>query len=166
MALPPGRRRPGFRANYLMNVVVNLMRRAAALLTLLALVVGAPYLLWVLGKDLLPDHVPGLSDAWDSLTARDTGAVFMGALVLAGFIAWAVFTLCVLIDIVGRITGRTWTLRIPGLRVPQTAASSLIGAVLAGSALLGVTGTATAAAAPLPPLPPAAATAVAVTAAH
>ena len=146
-------------------MVISLLKRGAALLTLLALVAGAPYLLWVLGKDLLPDHVPGLSDVWDSLTAQDTGALFMGALVLAGFIAWAVFTLCVLIDIAGRITGRTWTLRIPGLRVPQAAASSLISAVLAGSALLGVTGTATAAA-PLPPLPPAAAAAVAVPAAH
>src|SRR5664279_6396186 len=129
MALPPGRRRPGFRANYLMNVVISLLKRGAALITLLALVIGAPYLLWVLGKDLLPDHVPGLSDIWESLTARDTGAVFMGALVLAGFIAWAVFTLCVLIDIAGRLTGRTWTLRIPGLRVPQARDPQCPGAV-------------------------------------
>ena len=133
-------------------MVISLLKRGAALLTLLALVVGAPYLLWVLGRDLLPDRVPGWSDIWESLTARDTGALFMGALVLAGFIAWAVFTLCALIDIADRLTGRTWTLRIPGLRVPQAAASSLIGVVLAGSALLGVTGTASAAA-PLPPLP-------------
>ena len=140
-------------------MVISLTKRAAALLTLLALVVGAPYLLWVLGRGLLPDQVPGLSDVWDSLTTRDTGALFMGALVLAGFIAWAVFTLCVLVDIAGRIAGRTWTLRIPGLRVPQAAASSLISAVLAGSALLGVTGAATAQ--PLAPLPHAVTTSVA-----
>lgn len=136
------------------NVVINLMRRATALITLLALVVGAPYLLWVLGRGLLPDQVPGISQVWDSLTSRDTGALFMGALVLVGFIAWAIFTLCVLVDIAGRVAGRTWTVRIPGFRVPQAAASSLVSAVLAGSVLLGVTGTATAQ--PLPPLPHAA----------
>ena len=46
-------------------MVISLLKRGAALLTLLALVVGAPYLLWVLGRDLLPDQVPGLSDVWD-----------------------------------------------------------------------------------------------------
>lgn len=135
-------------------MVISLMRRAAALITLLALVVGAPYLLWVLGRGLLPDQVPGISQVWDSLTSRDTGALFMGALVLVGFIAWAIFTLCVLVDIAGRVAGRTWTVRIPGFRVPQAAASSLVSAVLAGSVLLGVTGTATAQS--LPPLPHAA----------
>ena len=135
-------------------MVISLMRRAAALITLLALVVGAPYLLWVLGRGLLPDQVPGISQVWDSLTSRDTGALFMGALVLVGFIAWAIFTLCVLVDIAGRVAGRTWTVQIPGFRVPQAAASSLVSAVLAGSVLLGVTGTATAQS--LPPLPHAA----------
>lgn len=135
-------------------MVISLMRRAAALITLLALVVGAPYLLWVLGRGLLPDQVPGISQVWDSLTSRDTGALFMGALVLVGFIAWAIFTLCVLVDIAGRVAGRTWTVQIPGFQVPQAAASSLVSAVLAGSVLLGVTGTATAQS--LPPLPHAA----------
>ena len=53
-------------------MVISLLKRGAALLTLLALVVGAPYLLWVLGRDLLPDRVPGWSDIWESLTAQDT----------------------------------------------------------------------------------------------
>jgi len=132
-------------------VVVSLTRRLAALIALLALVFGAPYLLWVLGRGFLPDRIPSLPQVWDALTTQDTGALFMGALVVVGFVAWAVFTACVLVDIAGRVAGRTWTLRILGLRVPQAAASSLVSAVLAGSVLLGMTGTATAQ--PLTPLP-------------
>ena len=41
----------------------SLLKPGAALLALLALVVGAPHLLWVLGRDLLPDRWTGMDCA-------------------------------------------------------------------------------------------------------
>lgn len=124
---------------------MRILRALAALLVLLAVVVGAPILLWKLGSGLLPTGIPSLAQAWDTLTSRDTGQIFMGALVVAGLLAWAIFTLCVLVELAQRLTGRRWP-RIRLLRVPQSAAAALVSAVLAGSVALGAAGPAAAAA--------------------
>lgn len=126
---------------------MRIIRSLAALLVLLAVVVGAPILLWRMGSGLLPDEIPTLTDMWSALTSRDTGQVFLGALVVVGFLAWAVFTVCVLAELGARLAGRRSAPRIRWLRVPQSAAAGLIGAVLAGSVVLGAAGPAVAAAA-------------------
>src|SRR6478672_1502590 len=54
------------------------------LIGLLLLIVGAPAILWTVGKDLIPDHLPSLGEAWDALMGQDTGRLFIGALVLIG----------------------------------------------------------------------------------
>lgn len=123
---------------------MRILRALAALLVLLAVVVGAPILLWKLGSGLLPTGIPSLAQVWDTLTSRDTGQIFMGALVVAGLLAWAIFTLCVLAELAQRLTGRRWP-RIRLLRVPQSAAAALVSAVLAGSVALGAAGPAAAA---------------------
>ena len=122
------------------------VRALGALLVLLAAMVGAPILLWQWGRPLLFDQLPSPSELWSSLWQQDTGgAVFMALLVVLGAAAWAVFTFCVLLDVVARIMGRSRTWRIPGLRVPQTAASALLTVILTGGLMVGSMTTATAA---------------------
>jgi len=70
-----------------MNIMGRLLRSLSALIVLVAVVIGAPIALWVLGRDLLPARVPSLGEVWEGLTSRDTGGVFLGLLVVIGFIA-------------------------------------------------------------------------------
>ena len=120
-----------------MNIVGRLLRSLSALVVLVAVVIGAPIALWVLGRDLLPAGVPSLGEVWEGLTSRDTGGVFLGLLVVIGFIAWAVFTVCVVLEIAALLIGRRRAWRIPMLRVPQSAATALISVILTGTVMLG-----------------------------
>src|SRR5664279_3291549 len=120
-----------------MNMVGRLLRALAALIVLVAVVVCAPIALCVLGRGLLPAGVPTLGEVWEGLTSRDTGGVFLGLLVVVGFIAWAVFTVCVVLEIAALLTGRERAWRIPMLRVPQSAATALISVILTGTVMLG-----------------------------
>src|SRR5664279_1623287 len=134
-----------------MNMVGRLLRALAALIVLVAVLVGAPIALWVLGGGLFPTGVPSPAEVWDGLTSRDTGGVFLGLLVVIGFIAWAVFTVCVVLEIAALLTGRRRAWRIPLLRVPQSAATALISVILTGTVMLGGA-SAAAARAPAPDL--------------
>ncbi len=108
------------------------IRRVAALIVLAALLVGAPWALWRLGAPLLPNHVPSGSAIWAGLTQRDTGQVFLGALVVIGFLAWACFAICLLAEIGARAAHRA-PIRLPGLHAPQAAVSALVGLLIAGT---------------------------------
>src|SRR6478609_3408460 len=125
-----------------MNIVGRLLRSLSALIILVAVVIGAPIALWVLGRDLLPAGVPSLGEVWEGLTGRDTGSVFLGLLVVVGFLAWAVFTVCVVLEIAALLVGRRRAWRIPMLRVPQFAATALISVILTGTVMLGGASTA------------------------
>lgn len=115
----------------------RLLRSLSALVVLVAVVVGAPMALWVLGRGLLPAGVPSAGEFWEGLTTRDTGGVFLGLLVVVGFIAWAVFTVCVVLEIAALLIGRRRAWRIPLLRVPQSVATALISVILTGTVMLG-----------------------------
>lgn len=118
------------------------LRRIGALLVLLAGTVGAPIAMWVISRDLLPDRVPSPAAMWAALTSPDSGGRLLASVMLVGaFIAWVVFTVCVLLEVGGRISRRP-ALRLPGLRLPQTAVAGLISVILAGT--VSVAGAATA----------------------
>lgn len=118
------------------------LRRIGALLVLLLGTVGAPIAMWVISRDLLPDRVPSPAAIWDALTSPDSGGRLLASVMLVGaFIAWVAFTVCVLLEIGGRISRRP-ALRLPGLRLPQTAVAGLISVILAGT--VSVAGAATA----------------------
>ena len=108
---------------------MNTIRRLFAAILLLGIVVGAPVALWVFGRDLLPDHVPSRTEVGAFFTQRDTGALFLGALVLIGVVAWLIFTISVLIELAALMAGRRGQWRIPGFRIPQRAAGALIAVV-------------------------------------
>ncbi len=144
----------------MMAFIARQIRRLIALMALAAMLIGAPYALYKLGLPLLPDHVPGLGEIWQRLTERDTGQVFLGFLVIVGFVAWAIFAITVLMEVASRIAHRPdW--HLPGLHLPQAAAGVLVGMLIAGTI---ATSAAPAIAANLPLLPrpaPAAVTSVA-----
>ena len=102
-----------------------------AVLVLAALVAGLPALLiQVAGNPLtaLPD-----GDWWTVLTSRDSGQLFLTTLAIVGWLAWATFTLAVLVEIPAQIRGRR-TLRIPGLSLQQRLAAALVAAIAAAVA--------------------------------
>ncbi len=125
----------------------------AATLALVAFVVGVPLLL------LAINAVPSPSNfGWSTLTAPDDGTVALAVIGVVAWIAWAVFTVSVVLDVAARVRGRR-TLRVPGLARPQHAAGQLVGvAALLFLSLPAVAAVATApraeavpAQAPLPP---------------
>src|SRR6476661_2283741 len=123
----------------LVNIVVGLVG-------LLLVVVGAPVILWAVGKDLLPDHLPSLGEVWDALLGPDTGRLFIGVLVLIGVVAWVVMIAALVLEIPAVLAGRT-RLRIRGMGWAQSTASVLLFMIVTGTV-----GSNMAAAQPLPPL--------------
>src|SRR5215831_16680705 len=98
-------------------------------LVLLAAVAGIPLVLAKVGGNPLPHHVPSLGAIRDALVKRDeTGTLFVRALDVLGWLAWACFTLSVVVSVVARVLGRR-ALRLPGLGAPQRLAAGLVAAV-------------------------------------
>lgn len=129
-------------------MIGRMLRSLIALVVLVAAVIGAPVALWVLGRQFLPDGIPSGAAIWSALWDKDTGSTFLGLLVIVGAIAWLVFTICVIVEVMARLAGRRRTWRIPGLKVPQSAASALIGTILAGTIVIGGSSMASASAPP------------------
>jgi DNA-binding SARP family transcriptional activator len=78
-----------------------------ALLTLLALVIGLPVLLYALGGSPLPGHVPDLSRIGHYLLHRDSASVVLGAVRDVSWIAWLLFTIGVLAEVQALARRRT-----------------------------------------------------------
>ena len=123
----------------LMNVIVGLIG-------LLLLIVGAPAILWTVGKDLIPDHLPSLGEVWDALMGQDTGRLFIGALVLIGAAAWGIMIAALVLEIPAVLAGRSRP-RIRGMGWAQSTASVLLFMIITGTVSSNV-----AAAQALPPL--------------
>ncbi len=128
---------------------MSVIRRFFAAVVLLAIVVGAPLALWFFGRHYLPDHVPSWTEVKAFFTERDTGQLFIGALVLIGIIAWLVFTLSVVIEAAAMLAGRRGQWRIPGFRIPQRAAMALLTTLFTATITVG-TAVPASAAAPAP----------------
>ncbi|WP_225232364.1 LysM peptidoglycan-binding domain-containing protein [Klenkia terrae] len=107
----------------------DVLRQLLALLVLAAAVAGVPIALWHLGGAYLPDELPSWVEVTTALSGPDTGAVFLGLLVVIGWSAWACFALSVAVELVSQLRGLP-PLRLPGLAVPQQLAGLLVAAVL------------------------------------
>ena len=108
---------------------ISLLRRLPAFAALAAALIGVPLALWRLGGRFLPDTLPSWAQITTALGRPDTGAVFLGLLVVIGWAAWAMFTLAVAAELAAQLRGRP-PLRLPGLRAPQQLAGLLVAAVL------------------------------------
>lgn len=103
---------------------MRVLRGLAALIFLIAVIAGGPWLLMTAGS--LPDLSGGL---WAILSRPDDGTLFVGLLTVLAWLAWAVFTVSVLLEVVTAVT--RVRLRVPGLGGPQSFASGLVMAVVA-----------------------------------
>lgn len=128
------------------------LRRAAtaagSLLVLVSLVGGLPVALALLAGNPLRG-LPAPSGIWSALTSPDDGSLFLSVLAVVGWVAWAVFTASVALELFARISKRPAP-SIPGLRGPQRLASVLIAAIAA----LSVTPTVASASAAMVDSPP------------
>jgi DNA-binding SARP family transcriptional activator len=93
--------------------LATVLRGGSALVTLIVLVVGLPVVLYKLGGNPLPQHVPAWSHVTGLLLHRDNGTVFLGAVRDISWIAWAAFTVAVATEAQAALRGR----RAPRLRL-------------------------------------------------
>ncbi|SDO16080.1 LysM peptidoglycan-binding domain-containing protein [Geodermatophilus sp. DSM 45219] len=107
----------------------DLLRRLIAGVLLAAAVAGVPIALWELGGAYLPDELPSWEQVTTVLSGPDTGALFLGLLVVIGWVAWVCFTLSVAVELASQLRGRP-PMRLPGLAAPQQMAGLLVAAVL------------------------------------
>ena len=102
-----------------------MMRRVLALIAVLAMVAGPPFLLlaW------------GFTD-WSTITlwsATDV-RVLLGALTAIGWLAWAVWMLAFVLELGVALSGRPVRFTLPWLALPRAVASALLTALLASGA--------------------------------
>ena len=106
------------------------LRGFGALALLLAVLVGVPVALAVLGGNPLPAAI-----TWESLRqalfAPDDGGILLGLVTLVGWLAWLVFTVSVLSELVTLLSRQRIRVNLPGLAGPQRVAAGLLLSVVA-----------------------------------
>ncbi len=112
-------------------------------LTLLILIVGIPTVLWAIHGNPLPTSIPSWQQSKDALLRPDDGHLFLSALIVIAWVAWATFALPVVVELAARLRGLPAP-HLPGLQWQQRGAAGL----LAGAALLFTAGQAGAATLP------------------
>ena len=98
----------------------------AAVLLLATALAGIPLGLLTLDQQLAIRDTGG-NGIWDTLTRPDDGTALLTALFLVGWVAWLVFALTIVLEVLSRLRG-VRTPRIPTLRLPQQGAAALVGA--------------------------------------
>ncbi|UQN31766.1 LysM peptidoglycan-binding domain-containing protein [Brachybacterium kimchii] len=112
--------------------MIKPVKALAALLVLIALIVGIPAGLLVFYGNPIPDSLPTGSDVTTLLTSSDTIGFFIFLLVWAGWIAWLTFVLSVIVEIIARARHLSAP-QLPGfMRAQQGAAALLITAIAGG----------------------------------
>jgi hypothetical protein len=110
--------------------VSRVMRGIVALAALLAGLVGVPAALVLLGGNPLPE-IMSIAALRQALLAPDDGTVLLGLITVVGWLAWLVFALSVLTELVTLASGRRIQIRLPGLAGPQRMAAGLLISVVA-----------------------------------
>jgi LysM repeat protein len=108
----------------------RLLVSVVAFVALVAALAGLPYVLIRVAGNPLPRHVPAPDEIWAAITRPDNGSLFLTALTIVAWLAWATFVLSVLVEIPAQLRGRR-TARLPGLSAQQKVAALLVGALLA-----------------------------------
>src|SRR5699024_4448374 len=113
----------------------RLLKGLASLLALVVMIVGVPVALTVLGGNPLPEQL-GAEAIWRALTQPASDRVLVGFLALIGWVAWALFTVSVVVEAINLVSGYRVHIRVPGLRIGQQLTAGLIIAIIA---MLGAT---------------------------
>lgn len=101
------------------------MRGLAAFLALIILVLGSPAALVAWGR--LDATTLLRPSGW---LTPDDGTILLGIATVVGWLAWAVFTVCVVSEIVGLATSQRRHIKLPGLGTVQSIAAGLLVASL------------------------------------
>ena len=101
----------------------------AAVLVMVAMVVGVPVLLVAISGSPVPSSVPSLAQVWARLTSQDDGTLLLGLVRVVAWVAWLVFVVSLLAELLARVRGLPAP-QLPGLRVPQSAARGLVAAAV------------------------------------
>jgi nucleoid-associated protein YgaU/DNA-binding SARP family transcriptional activator len=109
------------------------IRALGSALILLALVVGIPLGLSVVGAELLPSELPTWEQIQLLLRNPLSGDFLVGALMVVGWIAWATFTIAVIVEAASMLRGRR-TPKLPALGAQQRLAAVLLAAIALGMA--------------------------------
>ena len=104
------------------------LRGIGALLLLLGVMIGVPAALIILGGSPLPASITW-AQLRDALFTPDDGSILVGLITIIGWLAWAVFTLSVIIELITVVSRHRIRIRLPGLAGPQRAAAGLLVAV-------------------------------------
>ncbi|MBT2235569.1 tetratricopeptide repeat protein [Nonomuraea sp. NEAU-A123] len=107
-------------------MVLRLLRALAASAVLLAVVVGFPVMFYKVAGLPLPDHLPSQEQIESTLAAPDDGTLFVAALELVAWGAWAAFSFSVSCEIIANVRGRRLVPQLPGLRGMQRLAAYLV----------------------------------------
>lgn len=123
-----------------MNVAAARLKGLLYLITLLALTAGIPFALYTFAGNPLAGVTSLTFDAIkEALTTQDDGTLFLSALTIIGWIAWATFAYSIIIELAAALRG-VKVRRIKGLQFQQHSAAILV----SGALLLITAGTATA----------------------
>lgn len=123
-----------------MNVAAARLKGLLYLIALLALTAGIPFALYTFaGNPLAGITSLTLDTVKEALTTQDDGTLFLSALTIIGWIAWATFTYSIIIELAAALRG-VKVRRIKGLQLQQHSAAILV----SGALLLITAGTATA----------------------
>ena len=128
---------------------MRVARGLAALAALLAGLVGVPWLLVALTRQLQPVLAPW-RDLPTLLTGPDPLAIMIALLLGVAWAAWLIFVLGVASEVVDLLSGRRLRLRLPGLAATQRLAAGLLVSVVA---MISTTQASTAEPVPTQPVP-------------
>ncbi len=109
---------------------MRFVRGFFALIVLSAGLVGVPWALLTLGGNPLPDQF-SLAALGRALLRPDDGTVLIGLITIIGWIAWFVFALSVLTELVAVISRQRIRIPLPGLRGVQRGVGVLLVLVVA-----------------------------------
>lgn len=107
---------------------MNIRTRLSGLLAWLAILgilAGLPAILFAVGANPFSGTVWSVDGLLRALTTRDDGTLAIAAFKLVGWIAWAILTSSIMIELVAKARGIRVP-HLPGLRVPQLIAQVLV----------------------------------------
>jgi hypothetical protein len=109
--------------------MARLMRGLGSLAVLLLGTAGAPVALALLGGNPLPEELTW-SAVRQALFTRADGTILVGLITIVGWLAWLVFTLSVISELVAVMSRQRIRIHLPGLDAPQRYAAGLLISVI------------------------------------